>query len=96
MEWKIDGLTVALEYKNGKFIKGATRGDGNVGEDITENLKTVKTVPLRIPYQGNLVCRGGGFFTQKKKTFVKLNEEREEAGAPLFANPCRCRLSAPA
>ncbi|HIZ77677.1 MAG TPA: NAD-dependent DNA ligase LigA [Firmicutes bacterium] len=85
MEWKIDGLTVALEYKNGKFIKGATRGDGNVGEDITENLKTVKTVPLRIPYQGNLVCRGEAFLP--KKDFVKLNEEREEAGAPLFANP---------
>lgn len=85
MEWKIDGLTVALEYKNGKFIKGATRGDGNVGEDITENLKTVKTVPLRIPYQGNLVCRGEAFLP--KKDFIKLNEEREEAGAPLFANP---------
>lgn len=85
VEWKIDGLTVALEYENGRFKRGATRGDGRFGEDITENLCTVKTVPLTIPFTGNLVVRGEAFLP--KKAFAKLNEEREEAGEALFANP---------
>lgn len=85
VEWKIDGLTVALTYENGRFQRGATRGDGRIGEDITENLKTVKTVPLVIPYEGRLVVRGEAFLP--KKEFVALNAEREEAGETLFANP---------
>ncbi|MEE0777093.1 MAG: NAD-dependent DNA ligase LigA [Bacillota bacterium] len=85
LEWKIDGLTVALEYESGTFVRGATRGDGKIGEDITENLKTVRTIPLRIPYQGHLVCRGEAFLP--KEDFIKLNAEREEAGESLFANP---------
>ena len=85
VEWKIDGLTVALEYDNGKFVRGATRGDGKIGEDITENLKTVKSIPLTIPYQGLLVVRGEAYMP--KKEFAILNEEREEAGETLFANP---------
>ena len=85
VEWKIDGLTVALEYESGFFVRGATRGDGKVGEDITENLKTVKTVPLSIPFSGRLVVRGEAFLP--KKEFAALNSEREEAGETLFANP---------
>ena len=85
VEWKIDGLTVALEYENGFFVRGATRGDGKVGEDITENLKTVKTVPLSIPFSGRLVVRGEAYLP--KKEFAALNSEREEAGETLFANP---------
>jgi DNA ligase (NAD+) len=85
VEWKIDGLTVALEYENGRLKRGATRGSGRVGEDITENLRTVKTVPLTIPFTGNLMVRGEAFLP--KKAFAKLNEEREEAGEALFANP---------
>lgn len=85
VEWKIDGLTVALEYEDGMFVRGATRGDGRVGEDITENLKTIKTVPLRIPYKNSLVVRGEAYLP--KKDFALLNEKREEAGEALFANP---------
>ena len=85
VEWKIDGLTVALEYESGFFVRGATRGDGKVGEDITENLKTVKTVPLSIPFSGRLVVRGEAYLP--KKEFAALNSEREEAGETLFANP---------
>lgn len=85
VEWKIDGLTVALYYENGRFVRGATRGDGRVGEDITENLRTVKTVPLTIPFQGRLVVRGEAYLS--KNAFARLNEEREEAGETLFANP---------
>lgn len=85
VEWKIDGLTVALEYDNGRFVRGATRGDGKVGEDITENLKTVKSIPLTIPYQGFLVVRGEAYMP--KKEFALLNAEREESGEALFANP---------
>ena len=85
VEWKIDGLTVALEYEGGRFVRGATRGDGRVGEDITANLRTVKTVPLTIPYEGALLVRGEAYLP--KKAFAKLNEEREEAGEALFANP---------
>lgn len=85
LEWKIDGLTVALTYENGVFVRGATRGDGYIGEDITANLRTVKTVPLSIPFSGVLVCRGEAFMP--KHDFLKLNKEREEAGERLFANP---------
>ncbi|MEG1867855.1 MAG: NAD-dependent DNA ligase LigA [Clostridiales bacterium] len=85
LEWKIDGLTVALEYENGIFQCGATRGNGKIGENITENLRTVKTVPLTIPYKGHLVCRGEAYLP--KEDFVALNRQREEAGEPVFANP---------
>ncbi len=86
VEYKIDGLSVALEYIDGKFHRGATRGDGLVGEDVTENLKTVRSIPLilreAVPH---LVVRGEVFMP--KKSFVKLNEERELLGEQLFANP---------
>ena len=85
VEWKIDGLTVALEYENGFFVRGATRGDGRIGENITENIKTILTVPLQIPFTGKLVVRGEAFLP--KKDFAKLNQQREEAGESLFANP---------
>ncbi|MBQ1251930.1 MAG: NAD-dependent DNA ligase LigA [Firmicutes bacterium] len=85
VEWKIDGLTVSLEYENGALVRGSTRGDGKVGEDITENLKTVRSVPLTIPYQGVLVVRGEAYLP--KKEFALLNIEREESGEALFANP---------
>lgn len=84
-EWKIDGLTVAVEYRNGKLYRGATRGDGRIGEDITENIKTIKTVPLVIPYKERLVVRGEAYLP--KNAFAKLNREREDAGEALFANP---------
>lgn len=84
-EWKIDGLTVTLTYEKGRFVQGATRGDGRIGEDITENLRTVKTVPLVIPFPRRLVVRGEAYLP--KNAFAKLNQEREEAGEPLFANP---------
>ncbi|MEL7565607.1 MAG: NAD-dependent DNA ligase LigA [Dehalobacterium sp.] len=86
VELKIDGLTVALSYENGLLVSGATRGDGEVGEDITQNLKTIVTVPLSLPESiPYLVVRGEAFMP--KKAFLKLNEEREEAGETTFANP---------
>ena len=87
VELKIDGLSVALEYENGFFVRGATRGDGNVGEDITANLKTVKSIPLSLPEgcPSRLIVRGEVYMP--KKAFAKLNETREENGEPLFANP---------
>ncbi len=85
LEWKIDGLTVALEYRDGQLVQGATRGDGKVGEDITANLRTVKTVPHTIPYKNQLVVRGEAYLP--KSDFLKLNRRREEAGESPFANP---------
>ena len=87
VELKIDGLSVALEYIDGKFVKGATRGDGSVGEDITENLKTVKSIPLTLfaPYPHRLVVRGEVYMP--RSSFESLNREREENGENLFANP---------
>ncbi len=86
VEYKIDGLSVALEYKDGKFIGGATRGDGKIGEDVSENLKTIPSIPLvlkeKIPH---LVVRGEVFMP--KKSFEKINAERELLGEALFANP---------
>jgi len=85
-EYKIDGLSVSLEYENGLFVRGATRGDGITGEDVTENLKTINSIPLRllkpIPH---LIVRGEVYMP--KATFDALNEEREKNNQPLFANP---------
>ncbi|MFA6190360.1 MAG: NAD-dependent DNA ligase LigA [Candidatus Staskawiczbacteria bacterium] len=89
-ELKIDGLAIELIYKNGNFITGSTRGDGSVGEDITQNLKTVEAVPLKIenlklkiPEQ--LVVRGEVFIT--KKEFNRINKEQQAKGLPVYANP---------
>ena len=85
-EMKIDGLSVSLEYVNGSFVRGSTRGNGFVGEDITQNLKTIPSIPLKLteslPF---LEVRGEVFMPQK--SFLNLNEQREISGEPLFANP---------
>lgn len=86
VEPKIDGLSVALEYENGHFIRGATRGDGNVGEDVTENLKTIRSIPMVIENAPpRLILRGEVYMP--KKNFEKLNARQEEEGKRLFANP---------
>ena len=86
VEPKIDGLSVALEYVDGKFTRGATRGDGNVGEDVTENLKTIRSIPMTLDNApSRLIVRGEVFMP--KKSFEKLNNKQEEEGKPLFANP---------
>ena len=86
VEPKIDGLSVALEYENGVFVRGATRGDGNVGEDVTENLKTIRSIPMTIPdAPARLIVRGEVFMP--KASFEKLNARQEMLGKPLFANP---------
>jgi DNA ligase (NAD+) len=92
VEPKIDGLTVVLHYVDGRFVQGATRGDGNIGEDITANLKTVRALPLKIPLDENvfeppkeLVVRGEAFITIKE--FEKLNQRLEEAGETTYQNP---------
>ncbi len=86
VEPKVDGLSVALEYEGGKFVRGATRGDGNVGEDVTENLKTIRSIPMTIANAPQkLIVRGEVYMP--KKSFEKLNEHQEAEGKPLFANP---------
>jgi len=85
VELKIDGLTVVLNYGEGRFIQGATRGDGIKGEDITANLKTVKSIPLVLEEKVDLEVRGEVFMS--KKAFEELNARREEQEEPLFANP---------
>ena len=86
VEPKIDGLSVALEYVDGKFVRGATRGDGNVGEDVTENLKTIRSIPMTIENAPpRLIVRGEVYMP--KKSFEKLNARQEEEGKSLFANP---------
>lgn len=84
VETKIDGLSVSLEYKNGIFIRGATRGNGLIGEDITENLKTIKHIPQKLKEPINITVRGEVFIG--KEEFEKLNQEREENEESLFAN----------
>ena len=84
VETKIDGLSAALEYKNGEFVRGATRGNGLVGEDVTENLKTVKTIPMQIPDKIDITVRGEVFIS--KKDFEEMNQERQENEEELFAN----------
>ena len=86
VEQKIDGLSVSLEYENGEFVRASTRGNGLVGEDVTENIKTIRSVPMRltesVPY---LVVRGEVYMP--RSSFIKLNELREAQEQPLFANP---------
>lgn len=85
VEFKIDGLSVGLTYNDGVFEKGATRGDGVVGEDISKNLMTVKTIPLKIEEDNEIVVRGEVYIC--KENFDKINAQQEEAGLQLFANP---------
>lgn len=85
VEFKIDGLSVGLTYNDGVFEKGATRGDGVVGEDISKNLMTVKTIPLKIEEDNEIVVRGEVYIC--KENFHKINAQQEEAGLQLFANP---------
>jgi DNA ligase (NAD+) len=86
-ELKIDGLAVSLVYEDGMFVQASTRGDGHIGEDVTENLKTVKDLPLKLvgDVPGHLEIRGEIYMS--KEGFAQLNTEREEEGLPLFANP---------
>lgn len=86
VEPKIDGLSVSLIYRDGVFVKGATRGDGEIGEDVTENLKTIKSIPLKLNEKLPYLCVRGEVY-MPKAVFNQLNEVREEAGQPLFANP---------
>ena len=86
VEPKVDGLSVALEYENGLFLRGATRGDGLVGEDVTENLRTIRSIPLRLPEAlPRLIVRGEVYLP--RTVFAQINEAREQNGEPLFANP---------
>ncbi len=86
VEPKVDGLSVALEYRDGSFVRGATRGDGLVGEDVTENLKTIRSIPMTLENApSRLIVRGEVFMP--RAVFERLNEKREERGEPLFANP---------
>ncbi len=86
VEPKIDGLSVALEYENGLFVRGATRGDGVTGEDVTKNLKTIRSIPMRLEgAPERLIVRGEVFMP--KKSFEALNQRQEAEGKALFANP---------
>ena len=84
VETKIDGLSMAVEYINGKFVRAATRGNGLIGEDVTSNAKTIKSIPMELPEPVNLIVRGEVFIGAEE--FEKLNEEREVLGQTLFAN----------
>lgn len=84
-ELKIDGLAVSLKYENGRFVQGLTRGDGTIGEDITENLRTIRAIPLKIKKPLTFEVRGEAFMP--KSSFERLNKEKEEAGEQAFANP---------
>ncbi|EED2264118.1 NAD-dependent DNA ligase LigA [Listeria monocytogenes] len=84
-ELKIDGLAVSLQYENGKYKQGATRGDGTIGEDITANMRTIRSIPMKLQKDYSIEVRGEAFMP--KRSFQKLNEIREEEGQMLFANP---------
>ena len=86
VEPKVDGLSVALEYRDGVFVRGATRGDGRVGEDVTENLRTIRSIPMTLPEKlSRLIVRGEVYMS--RAVFEELNAQREIAGQPLMANP---------
>ncbi len=84
-ELKMDGLAVSLQYEEGVFMRGATRGDGYTGEDITQNLRTIRQIPLQLPEPVTLEVRGEVYIN--KAAFEQLNRQREDQGLPLFANP---------
>ncbi len=84
-ELKFDGLAVSLKYEDGRLVRGATRGDGTTGEDITQNLKTIRSIPLRLNEDVTLEVRGEAYMP--KRSFEHLNDERERMGEALFANP---------
>ena len=85
LELKIDGLSLSLVYENGKLVQGSTRGNGTIGEDVTANVMTIKSIPHELPEPLTLEFRGECYMP--KASFVKLNEERKAAGLPVFANP---------
>lgn len=85
VEKKIDGLSVSLEYSNGRFVRGSTRGDGDVGENVTDNLLTIKSIPKTIPFTGELEVRGEVYMP--RSSFVKLCERQELLGEKAFKNP---------
>lgn len=85
VEPKIDGLSVALTYENGTLVRGATRGDGNVGENVTQNIKTIRSIPLTLPEPLNITVRGEVYMP--RRVFEVLNAQREAEGKPLLANP---------
>ena len=86
VEPKVDGLSVALEYRDGVFVRGATRGDGRVGEDVTENLRTIRSIPMTLPEKlPHLIVRGEVYMA--RSVFEELNARREIEGKPLMANP---------
>jgi DNA ligase (NAD+) len=87
VEPKLDGLAVSLRYENGRFVQGATRGDGLVGEDVTQNLRTIKAVPLQLAGKPPRLFEARGEVFIPKADFVRMNEEREKAGEPTFVNP---------
>lgn len=84
-ELKIDGLAISLKYEKGRLVQAATRGDGTVGENVTQNVRTIKSVPLRLKEPYSIEVRGECYMP--KNSFVKLNQERDEAGKDVFANP---------
>jgi DNA ligase (NAD+) len=84
-ELKIDGLAISLRYEHGRLARGATRGDGTTGEDVTANLRTIRAIPGRLPEPASVDARGEVFMP--KKEFARINAEREELGLPLYANP---------
>ena len=84
-ELKIDGLAISLRYESGRFVLGATRGDGRTGEDVTANLRTIEAIPQQLPEPLTLEVRGEVYMP--KAEFARINAEREEAGLPLYANP---------
>lgn len=86
VEYKIDGVSVSLEYENGVFVRGATRGDGTIGEDITYNLRTVKSIPLTLKERVPYLCVRGEVY-MPKNSFAELNRRRDENGETPFANP---------
>ena len=86
VEKKIDGLSVALRYENGVFVRGATRGDGFVGEDVTSNLKTIRSIPLVLKDKLPLLEVRGEVFISKEN-FAKINEQQKKDGQMTFANP---------
>ncbi len=86
VEPKVDGLSVALEYRDGEFVRGATRGDGRVGEDVTENLRTIRSIPMTLPEKlPRLIVRGEVYMA--RSVFEEINARREIEGKPLMANP---------